>query len=78
MTAFSRALILAGFVAATGASGALADGTSRDAARAQEPAVQAQNAPVLQEGRSAAVESYLQKRNDRNVVTERRSSEANK
>jgi hypothetical protein len=79
MTAFSRALILAGLVAVTGASGALAGARDRDAGRIQEPAynTSAQTAPVLQEGRSAAVEGYLQKQESRDWLNDRRSSDDN-
>lgn len=80
MTAFSRAVILAGLVAVTGASGALADGTSRDAARAQnayEASAPAYAAPVLQEGRSSAVGSAAEHRDSRNWLTDRRSSDDN-
>ncbi|BCJ90842.1 hypothetical protein IZ6_15770 [Terrihabitans soli] len=77
MTSFSRALILAGLVSVAGVSGALADGSNRNAARINEGAQASQQAPVLQEGRSAAVEGYLQKQENRNFLTDRRSSDDN-
>lgn len=79
MTAFSRSLILAGLVAVTGASGALADAKNRDAAQPQgyEASAPAKAAPVLQEGRSATVGSAYEHRESRNWLTDRRSSDDN-
>lgn len=83
MTAFSRAFILAGLVAVTGATGALAGTRDRDGARPQyENPVPAQQAPILQEGRSSAVGaasvgSAAEHRDERSWLTDRRSSDDN-
>jgi hypothetical protein len=79
MTAFSRALILAGLVAVTGASGALADAKDRNTAQPQqgyESSAPAYQSSVLQEGRASAADS-VQHRDNRNWLTDRRSSEYN-
>jgi hypothetical protein len=83
MTAFSRAFILAGLVAVAGTTGALAD--PRDNHDAQTTAYglqQNQENPVLQEGRSAFVETPVvrqeQRRQDENErLLNLRSSEWN-
>lgn len=77
MTAFSRALILAGLVSVAGASGALADAKDRNAAQPQQGYEASQKAPVLQEGRSSAVGSAAEHRDSRNWLTDRRSSDDN-
>jgi hypothetical protein len=76
MTAFSRALILAGLVAVTGASGALADTKDRNAARAEEPTYQS-SAPVqVYEGR-ASVQGPAHEKDGKSWLLDRRSSEYN-
>jgi hypothetical protein len=74
MTAFSRALILAGLVAATGASGALADTANRDVARA--PNDSANYASVLQEGRASSA-TAAPAQEEKSFLLDRRSSEYN-
>jgi hypothetical protein len=74
MTAFSRALILAGLVAVTGASGALADTADRNAARAPEPAYRSAAPAQLFEGRAAAHEAAPQQEG-KSWLLDRRSSE---
>ncbi len=81
MTAFSRALILAGLATVTGASGALADGSDRNAARVQqgyEASASTQQAPVLQEGRASAFDGAVRQEDGRNWLTDRRSSDSNR
>lgn len=75
MTNFSRAIILAGLITATGASGALADTRNRDIAQPQESAQQAQG---LQEGRAAAVVAVPAQQNEGDWLLDRRSSEYDK
>lgn len=74
MTAFSRALVLAGLVAVTGASGALADTANRDAARAKEPAYQSAVPAQVFEGRAAAQEA-APRQDGKSWLLDRRSSE---
>jgi hypothetical protein len=59
MTTISRTLILAGFVAVTGASSAFAGAHPRDVAWKEyiqkAPPAQEENAPLMHEGRSATM-----------------------